>query len=180
MFIRIVAGHVFIGTLLGANGLAANPSPRLLIFLICVAAGGIAIVAFSFARSPMPMKLFVLLTSALLAVSLVSPTAYPPAGISMWQLLAAVGGIRYWYFPSLAFAWLLLFGIRSGGEALKAVSAVLLVIMCFGIVHDWRIPPNKDLHFAAEAQRFESAPAGTTMTFPENPEGWNMRLVKHP
>lgn len=179
MLVRILAGHVFIGTLLGANGLAASTSPRVLIFLVCAAAGGIAMTAFCLTKSTQPMKLFVVLAILLLAVSLVSPTAYPPAGTTMWQQLAAAGGIRYWYLPTLAFAWLLLYGIRSGSEILKAVSAVLLVIMCFGIVHDWMIPPVKDLHWAEEAKRFEAAPAGTVMIFPENPPGWTVELVKH-
>lgn len=180
MLMRILAGHIFIATLLGANGLAARTDPRLLIFLVCAAVGGIAMTVFCFTKSPLPMKLFVILTALLLAVSLISPTTYPPAGATMWHQLAGAGGIRYWYFPTLAFAWLLLDGIRSGSKSLQAASAVLLVIMCFGIVRDWRIPPVKDLHWAEEAKRFEAAPAGTVVTIPENPAGWTVRLVKHP
>jgi hypothetical protein len=179
MLMRILAGHVFLGTLLGGNGLAANSSPPLLIFLLGVALGGIVLVAFSCAKSPLPLKLLLLLTSALLAVSLISPTVYPPAGVSMWQVLAGAVGIRYWYFPTLAFAWLLLWGFQSRAVALMTVSAVLLCVMCFGIIRDWRIPPFQDLHFAEYARNFEAAPPGTAVVFPENPEGWNMRLVKH-
>lgn len=178
MLARLVGGHVFLGTLLGGNTLAKNTSPQLFAFLLCVAVGGIIFVAFSVARSPLPMKLFLFLTSVLLAVSLVSPTAYPPPGVSMWQLLAEAGGIRYWYFPSLVFAWLLLWGFQSRAAALKTVSAVLLCVMCFGVIRDWRIAPFKDLNWAQDAKRFEAAPPGTAMTFPENPEGWDIRLVK--
>ena len=179
MLTRIIASHIFLGTLLGGNGLATKSSPRIFIFLLCVAVGGIVFVAFCLAKSIMQMRLFLLLTSVLFAVSLVSPTAYPPAGVTMWELLAGAIGIRYWYFPTLAFAWLLLWGFQSRAVALKTVSAVLLCVMCFGIIRDWRIPPFKDLHFAEYARNFEAAPPGTAVVFPENPEGWNMRLVKH-
>jgi hypothetical protein len=50
--------------------------------------------------------------------------------------------------------------------------------MCIGIVHDWRLPALQDLQFAESARRFEAAPAGTVVTFPLNPAGWNMQLVK--
>jgi hypothetical protein len=178
MLIRLVGGHVFLGTLLGGNTLAKNASPQLFVLLLCVTVGGVTFVAFSAARSTLPMKLFLLLTSALLAVSLISPTAYPPPGVSMWELLAGAGGIRYWYFPSLIFAWLLVWGFQSRVVAMKTVSAALLCAMCFGVIRDWRIAPFADLHWAQEAKQFEAAPPGTVMTVPENPDGWNLRLVK--
>jgi hypothetical protein len=136
--------------------------------------------AFCFTKSSLPMKIFVLLTTLLLVVSLISPTAYPPAGVTMWHQLTGAGGIRYWYFPTLAFAWLLLWGFRRGCDAMKVVSVVLLCVMSFAITFDWRVPALKDLHFAEAAQRFEAAPPGTVMVIPENPEGWTIRLVKHP
>jgi hypothetical protein len=97
----------------------------------------------------------------------------------MWQMLAGAGGIRYWYFPTIVFLWLLLWGFSSGPGTLKKVSAVLLCITCFGLIRDWRIAPMKDMHWAENARRFEAAPAGTTMVFPENPAGWTISLTKH-
>jgi hypothetical protein len=52
--------------------------------------------------------------------------------------------------------------------------------MTFGIALDWRNSAFKDFHFEEYAKRLEAAPVGTALTIPENPEGWNMRLVKHP
>jgi hypothetical protein len=83
LFTRILGGQVFSATLLGGNGLAAHSSPSLLIFLLCVAMGGIAIVTICFANSTLVMKLFLLFSSMLFAASLISPAAYPPAGVSM-------------------------------------------------------------------------------------------------
>ncbi len=98
----------------------------------------------------------------------------------MWQSLAEAGGIRYWYFPCLAFVWLLLWGIQRGTRTLKTVAAMLLCIMCFGIIRDWRISPFDDMHWAETAQHVEALPPGTVVILPENPQGWDIRLVKRP
>jgi hypothetical protein len=180
MLVRILAGHVYLGALLGGNGLAMLSSPRVLVFFVFVTIVGTSIAAICFVQSVEPMKIFLLLTAALLAASLISPTAYPPAGGTMWQLLAGASGIRYWYFPMLAFAWSLLWCFQSRVVTLKIVSAVLLCLMCFGIVRDWRYPALEDLQFTQRAVGFEAAPSGTVVIFPQNPQGWNMRLVKHP
>jgi hypothetical protein len=178
LFARILAGQVFLSALIGGNGLAAYSSPQLLVFLICVAVGGIAIAITCFVRSTLEMRLFLFLSSMILVSSLISPTAYPPAGVSMWDLLAGAVGIRYWYFPTLAFAWSILWCIRSGKVLLKSVSAVLLCLMCFGIIRDWIHPAYQDMHFAEYAKHVEAAPQGTIVTIPENQPGWNLQLVK--
>jgi hypothetical protein len=180
MFTRILSGNILLGALLGRTRLAILPGPGALIFLSCVAVAGLGLVAFCFWKSGVEMKLFLVFTSMLLAVSLVRPTAYPPAGTTVWQLLGAASDIRYWIFPSLAFAWCLLWCTRSKGTALKSVSAVLLGVMCFASGINWRHPALKDLQFAEYARRFEAAAPGTVMIIPENPAGWKMRLVKHP
>ncbi|MDR3750952.1 MAG: hypothetical protein P4K94_05640 [Terracidiphilus sp.] len=179
LFTRILGGQIFSATLLGGNGLAAHASPALLISLLCLAMGGVAIVSICFANSSLVMKLFLLFSSMLFAASIVSPAAYPPAGVSIWELLVEAEGVRYWYFPTIAFAWSILWCLRSKAALLKTVSAVLLCLMCFGIVRDWRHPAYEDMHFAEYAKRVEAAPAGTVVTIPENPEGWNLQLVKH-
>ncbi len=178
LFMRILAGQVFLGTLLGGNGLAANSSPLLLPFLICVAIGGSAIIAIIFFNSPVPFRLFLILSTVIFALALISPTGWVPEGVSAWANLSTGPGIRYWLFPTLAFAWSLLWCFQSRSAVLKTVSAVLLCVMCFGIVRDWRHPAFKDMHFADEVKRFNAAPAGTAVTFPENPAGWTVRLVK--
>jgi hypothetical protein len=126
------------------------------------------------------MRLFILFSSMVFAASLISPFVFPPVGSTAWGQLARAGGIHYWFLPSLAFAWTLQWCLGSRVAALKAVATVLLVIMAFGIALDWRIPAFKDFHFGEYAKRLEAAPVGTALTIPENPEGWNMRLVKHP
>jgi hypothetical protein len=178
LFARILGGQVFLGTLLGANGLSSSTNPTVFRLLLCASIGGLAIVAICFTRSAKEMKLYILLSGALLAASFVSPAAYPPTGVTRWELLTQAGGIRYWFFPTLAFAWSLLFLFRSQRSLLKMVAAPMLLLMCFGIVRDWRIPSFTDMHWAENAQRVESLPAGTAIVFPENPQGWDIRLVK--
>src|SRR5579863_43134 len=178
LFLRIVAGQVYLGTLLGGNGLAARAGAGMFVFLLCVAIGGTAIAAVCFAKATIEWRLLFVFSCLLLAASLASPAAYPPAGMTRWELLANVGGIRYWFFPTLAFAWCLLWCVRRRTGAAAAVSVLLLCAMSFGIVRDWHHPALKDLHYREFAQSFSSAPAGTAVVVPENPQGWTIRLVK--
>jgi hypothetical protein len=52
--------------------------------------------------------------------------------------------------------------------------------MCFGIIRDFRYPAYKDLHFAQDVKRFGAVPPGTAFVFPQNPQGWNVTLIKRP
>src|SRR5208283_3904774 len=58
MLTRILAGDVYLGTLLGGNGLAASMSTGVFLFLAIAAVIGTAIAAFCFARSAVEMRLF--------------------------------------------------------------------------------------------------------------------------
>ena len=180
LFTRILAGQVYCAALLGANKLALLPGLPVFIFLVCLALAGTAIVAFCCLKSPLQLRLFVLFSTALFALALISPTGFVPAGTTYWENLAAAPGVRYWFFPTLAFAWSLLWCLLCRTVLLKVVAAYLLFFMCIGIVRDFRHPAFQDLHFAENAKRFEAAPAGTTVTILLNPGGWNMQLVKHP
>ena len=179
LFTRILAGQVYFATLLGGNSLAANSSPVVFSVLLCAAIAGTALLAVCFARAGLEMRLLLVLTCMFLIASLISPAAYPPPGMSRWEMLAKVAGIRYWYFPTLACVWSILWAVRSRIEALRAVAVIFLCVMCFGVVRDWKQPALEDLHFAESAQSFAAAPPGTVMVIPENPPGWNVRLVKH-
>jgi hypothetical protein len=175
---RILSGNVFLGALLGSTPLAVMPGSGAMTFLICVAVAGLAIVVWCLVKSNVEMKLFLVFTAMLFFVSLWRPTAYAAPGNTVWQVLAEAPDVRYWFLPSLAFAWSLLWCARSGNTVLKSLSAVFLCTMCFGAALNWRHPGLQDLHFAEYARSFEAAPPGTVMVIPENPEGWKIRLVK--
>jgi hypothetical protein len=147
--------------------------------LLCAAIAGTVLLAVCFARAGLEMRLLLVLTSMFLIASLVSPAAYPPPGMSRWEMLAKVAGIRYWYFPTLACVWSILWAARSRIGSLRAVAVIFLCLMCFGVVRDWKQSALPDLHFAETARSFDAAPPGTVVIFPENPPGWTVRLVKH-
>ncbi|HTM13635.1 MAG TPA: hypothetical protein VL127_12000 [Bryobacteraceae bacterium] len=179
LFMRILGGHIYLGTLAGYNTLAAHAGLLESSFLLCLATGGTIIVAICFRKSPVEMKLFLLFSATLFAVSLIFSETYPPPGMTVWASLAGAPSNRYWFFPTLAFAWSLLSCLRSRTAYLRLVSAYLLGLMCIGIYRDWRHPAFRDFHFAEYVKRLEAAPVGTAIIIPVNPEGWDMRLVKH-
>jgi hypothetical protein len=179
LFVRLLAGQVYLGALLGGNSLATGLGHGLLVFFICVAIGGSAFVLFCFFKSPDAMKLFLIFSFALFAVSLLSPNTGSPTGSSAWNLLTYGSGVRYWFFPTLAFAWSLVYCADRGGDFLKLVARCVLVLMCIGVARDWRRPAFPDVNYAASVRNFEAAPSGAKITIPLNPKGWEMELVKH-
>jgi hypothetical protein len=178
LFVRILGGHIYLGALLGGNGAAAISATPLLILLLFVAIGGTAMVVGCFIKSPVEMRLFIVFSSALFAVSLISPNTGVSNGESAWVRLSQADSVRYWFFPSIAFAWSLLWCFRSRVLLLRIVSSPLLLLMCFGIVRGWHHAAFSETHFAESVKRFEAAPPGTTVTIPEYPEGWSMQLMK--
>jgi hypothetical protein len=179
MFTRIFGGNVILGALLGRTRLAIMPGYGALLFLAFATAAGLAIMIVVFFKAEMELKLFMVFASMLLFVSLVRPTAYPTPGTTVWEMFAQASDIRYWVMPSLAFAWCVLWCARSGTVFLRIVSVVLLFVMSFSAAINWKHPALPDLQFVEFARAFEASPPGTVMIIPENPTGWQMRLVKH-
>jgi len=177
--VRILGGNVVFAALLGRNGLAVKTGTGTMVFLFCLVLGGIAISTYCCLKSNLEMKLFFAFTAMALAASLLSPSLHSSAQSTAWDQMANAYEIRYWFFPSLVFAWSLIWCAWNGNDGTKVASAVLLVAMGFGIVLNWRLQPYADLDFAKEARTFEAAPPGTVMVIPLNPLGWNMQLVKH-
>jgi hypothetical protein len=177
--IRIVSGQVFLGTILGSNTLGARDS---LPFLLCVAIAGACVLIYCFLHASSEWKLFLLFCFLLLAASLRSPfTPDLAPGTTAWAALARTPGIRYWFLPTVACTWTIVWYLlaRPPRRSRQAIGAALLLLMLIGFVRDFRIPPRKDLHFASYADIFEASPHGTVMTIPINPPGWDMQLVKH-
>jgi hypothetical protein len=179
LFVRILAGNVFLGSLMGANNLAVTPGVHAFIILAFVGSSGMIIGAFALTRAPLPMKLLALYAGMLFSAALILPSSYAPAGTTQWEMIARAGAVRYWFLPTLTFIWLLIFGAFGRGKVLKVISGALLCCMCFGMAIQWRRPAFEDFNYAAEVRRVEAAPAGTTISIPINPEGWEMRLQKH-
>lgn len=180
LFARILASQVYLGALLGSNRLSALQGIWPSVFLACAAIGGTAFVAICFLWSPMRMKLFLMFSAAVFLSGLIAPVEWGSPSVPVWVVFAGVPGLRYWFFPTLAFAWSILWCFQNGGGVLKIVSTLLLCLMCFGIIRDWRHPAFPETHFAESVKRFEAAPEGSMVTIQEYPAGWTMQLIKHP
>jgi hypothetical protein len=176
--VRIVSGQVFLGTILGSNALGSR---SLMPFLICIVIVGSSLVTYCFVNARIEWKLFLLFSAMVLAASLRSPfTPRLPPELTAWAALAGTSGIRYWFFPTLAFTWTIVWYLleRSNPRICQRIGATLMVLMLTGIVRDWRIPTSEDIHFASYVDTFEASAPGTVLVIPENPDGWTIRLVK--
>jgi len=178
LFGRILGGQVYLATILGSNGLSARSGTTVSVILGCIALCGTVLVAWCLMRAPMVMKIFLLFAGMLFISSLIKPVEWGRPDTPVWWVLAGSPGHRYWFFPTLAFAWCLIWCFRAQSPFLKFTSSCLLVLMCYGIVHDWRHPAFRDVNFSASVKRFEAAPAGAVVVIPECPDGWEMTLVK--
>jgi hypothetical protein len=178
LLIRILSGQVFLGAILGSNGLGTLD---MMPFLVCVVIAGSLLTTFCFLKANAEWKLFLLFSATVFAASLCAPfTPGSRPGSTAWLMLARTSGIRYWFFPTLAFSWTIVWYLlgRPNRRVSQSIGATLMALMLIGIVRDWRIPPRADLHFAAYVKAFEASPPGTVVTIPENPQGWTIRLVK--
>jgi hypothetical protein len=176
--IRILSGQVFLATILGSNGLGTHD---VMPFLGCVVIAGSLLMGYCFLNANAEWKLFLLFSAMVFAASLSNPVAPElRPGPTAWGFLTEVSGIRYWFFPTLAFTWTIVWYLlgRPHRRLSRAIGATLMALMLTGIVRDWRIPPRKDVHFASYVDKFEASPPGTVMFIPENPVGWTVRLVK--
>ena len=174
---QILAGHIYLGMLVGHNTLALQLEVGT---LAGIAAVGTALFIWWLVRSGIEMRLFAIFSLILLAASLALPSAPPPPGLTAWRLMAGAPAVRYWFFPTLACTWMLvsfLFGPKRT-EFTELVGFTLLLLTLFGFVRDWRHPSYKDLQFARYAQHLATSYAGETIVIPLNPPGWDMRLVK--
>ena len=178
-FAKLLASQIYLGVLLGPNGLGFQPGPKISAALFITALGGTALVAICFFKSTLEMRLLLLYSFLIFGASIVSPAIHVQPGIPTWQLLAGAGGIHYWFFPTLAFAWTLLWCLHCKSQLLKVISGYLLFFLCIASIRDWKDSTFKDLHFSDYANQMQTAPKGAVVTIPENPEGWEIRLVKH-
>jgi hypothetical protein len=135
-------------------------------------------VVVCFIKAQIEMKLFLGFSFMLFAVSLISPNTGSPTGDTAWEKLALANSVRYWFFPSICFAWSVLWCFRSRIAILKFVSAPLLFMLSVGMIRGWEHAPFSETHLAESVERFEASPPGAVVTIPEYPAGWTVQLVK--
>lgn len=174
-FVRILSGQIYLGTLLGGNGLSLQLSVSMLAS-IAVVGTMILVLCALFTHAAMRSLLF--LSCLLLIAALVSPITFPTPDTTAWKMLAGSPGARYWFFPSLAFAWSIVYAACSSARVYRVATICLLVIMSVGFVRDFRYPAFSDLTYPQYVKRMATVQPGTIVTIPVNPTGWSMWLIK--
>ncbi len=176
LFFKIVAGQIFLGALVGMNGLCLKS----VVAAVAVTAVGLIPVVYSLSKGPLEIKLLIVFAAVMFVACLISPNMGLWSNVPAWQTLQLPrAGMRYWFLPMLAFVTTLVFALGAKcPRPVRLLAGLCLLLMGFGIVKDWRYPAFQDMHFGAYAEQFEAARPGTEVVIPINPPGWSMRLVK--
>jgi hypothetical protein len=173
LFCRMLLAQVYFGAIYGANGALHRSSTYVYSFVIL----GTAVLMYCAWKAQLELKLFIAYAMMIFTASLRSPMAsydHP-----QWLVMAGAWGVRYWFFPMLAFAWCLVWCATSNGVwFFRALSIACLAIFCLHIPRNWKYPQYPDLHFQTYARAFAQAPAGATVSIPICPEGWELKLRK--
>ena len=178
LLLRILGGQVYLPVIFGYNGLAGFSNPNIGLFLIGVALAGTTLLAIYVRRAGLEMQVLIGFAFLILAASLLTPAVYPPPGNTRWRLLAATPGIRYWFFPNLAFAWSIVYLTARKQQLAKIVGGYLLFFLCIAVMRDWRFPIFEEQRLDLAQQRLEAAQPGETVLLPDSPRGWTIRLIK--
>lgn len=184
LFIRILAAHIFAGSVLGTFPLLGIPTLPFFIPLTIVIVA-LAVVVAALWRGPLELKLFTLFAAEVMAAALKTPIVSSTR--PQWPALLALLNGRYYMFPMLAFV--LCAGWVAWHEPAKWLRGIAITILCampIGVIHNWHDFGHQGLFmryryaFPAEARSFETAPRGTRMIFPLEPsDAWFMTLTRH-
>ena len=177
LLIRLIGGHIYLGVLLGSNGLAYFAPFGVLLVVFCC---GTVFPLYTAWKASFETRLFLIFCVITLAASLARPVYSFSYGKPAWPCMLVAAGCRYWFLPTLAFAWCLAWcALRAHLRALRVAGRVLLIFMILGVIREYRYTPLKDEHFAAWSYRFEHAKTGTYWEIPV-PAGshWTVQLWK--
>ena len=182
--LSILGRQVFLAPLVGTKTVlhfALRYSAHSCLFLEGVAiAAGLIILLYAVRYAPVELKLFIVFSFLVFAMSLARPLAGTP-GQPQWEWMRFPGTAnRYYIMPIVAFLAALLWTVDSGKSlAIRWFGISLLLFLPFGIRRDWRYPAFTDMHFREYALQFQAAPSGTRLLIPINPPPWRMALIKH-
>jgi len=181
--ISILGRQVFMGSLLGTRTLIqlVLHVRSLFIFEAIATLIGLAVVIYALRFAPLELKLFLWFCIGLFAMCLARPIATTDGSQLQWEVLRTAGnGLRYYFFPGIAFltslVWIAL-GEQPVPIAFRYAALLILLIMPIGIVRDWSYTPFDDFNFQHYVEEFDRAAPGTTVIIPINPD-WQMQLTK--
>jgi hypothetical protein len=176
LFLRLLAGHVFIDSMAGANARSPMlPWPILLGMLVF----GFAMVAFGFWRGGLSLRLFAVFAGVVFVAGLTTPLIAGPK--PLWELLILDAGGRYWFFPMMVFVWSVMLCVVHGqgiSPWLRRAGQAVLIVMIFGVLRQWVYRGFGNHHFPEYAAQFERLRKGQRETIPICPEPMKMTLTK--
>jgi hypothetical protein len=180
---RILAGQIFLGSLLGKNGYAWLISTHLWsnVWVIVTLLYGFIVCLYALSKAPLELRLFIVFATLVLGSALALPIARGIELRAFWGAMQSPGlGQRYYFIPMVAFVTTLVWMVgKQTHRQLRLVAALSLSCMVFGIILDWHHPAFIDFKFKEYANKFIESPKGTKVTIPVNPSGWSMELTKH-
>ena len=176
LFIHFLSNHIFLPAVLGIADYGSHLSLGLETALSCA---GILIVVYGFLYSGVERRLFILFSALVFAASLRSSLV--SLTLPQWPVMDSTSGARYWFFPTLAFVWALLWcaNLRNR-DKFHLPALACSALMTIGIARNWVFAPLPDQNFASQAERFCSLPRNYGFSFRIAPEGWLMMLPKDP
>jgi len=174
LFLQILSGRVYLATLRGEHAFSQSTHLLGLVALAVLATG---VVAYCFWKAPLEWKLFLSFCALVWIVSLRAPMVSRTT--PQWQMLRDTPGLRYFFLPTLAFAWATIWCAVSDRPLwVRVPAAAIALTMLTGITKDWRYRPYVDHHFGEYAQRFASLAPGDGIAIPIEPDAWTLWLVK--
>jgi hypothetical protein len=172
LFCHLVGGHIYAATIIGANTFAMDGDNRL---AILITVGVSALIIYCLLKARLELRLFIVFAFVILATSLLRPMV---ADAHQWQIMTTIKGMRYWFFPMLAFEWCILWCAANPRPFLQLIGICTLMTMSLGVLQDWVYPPYTDEHFQDSVNRFNAAPPGTIVDIPLYPDGIVAHLRK--
>jgi len=179
-FTRIVTYQIFLGGLLGQRFMQVwlklplwqSPGLPVGVFLL-----GALLLVTGFQRGPAIYRKALVFAALMFGAALASPIVATQT--TDWQGMLDLGnGQRYYVFPILVWFSALLINLNARFPPIRALAIGFIVLAPVGIYFDWRHDRFFPTGFTELAKNFAASAPGTTMTFPENPQGWAMVLVK--
>ncbi|MFL6416888.1 MAG: hypothetical protein ACJ74Y_14590 [Bryobacteraceae bacterium] len=175
LFCRILVSQIFLGPLLGMNGALRRGD----LYIYAFTAIGLGFLLYCCMRARVEWKLFMVVSALIFAGSMMTPQASYDQ--PQWVALAGAWGVRYWFFPILAFVWSLVWLAGIGrNRAVRVFAVFALLVMCIHVPRNWRLKAYPDLHFSSEVRaKFYPAVTGTVVSLPIPPgDGWDVTLKK--
>ncbi len=187
MVYKIYYRQILWGVLAGPHGYEwlLTKLPNSEMFFLVTTVLSLILVGYFLLRANPKLQILALFGGIIFASCLLSPTVYGDGQRSVYEVMLAANGIRYWLIPMVAllvvFLWSVgekrLFIIRGVGVFFLAV-LVFFQLKHLRTLNIMRYPAYIDYHWSEEVSEFRSLPSGQSKMFLINPPGWQMTLHK--